>query len=132
MRPVRHPRLTAFCTKLTSITQADVDAAPRFPEAMDNVRRFLDGRRVLFCSWGDYDRNQLAQDAAHHRLRLSFTHDHLNLKQQFSDALGETRRYGMDGALRRVGLRLLGTHPRGIDDARNNARLLPWVTGRRR
>ena len=27
VRPVRHPQLTAFCTELTSITQAQVDAA---------------------------------------------------------------------------------------------------------
>ena len=36
----------------------------------------------------------------------------------------------MAGALRRVGLTLQGTHHRGIDDARNIARLLPWSLGR--
>jgi len=36
----------------------------------------------------------------------------------------------MDGALRRVGLPLVGTHHRGIDDARNIARILPFALGR--
>jgi inhibitor of KinA sporulation pathway (predicted exonuclease) len=131
VRPVRHPLLTEFCTRLTSIRQADVDAAPMFPEAAANVERLLAGRRALFCSWGDYDRNQLAQDAAFHRIGLPFTRTHLNVKRRFSEQLGEAKRFGMDGALARVGLMLEGTHHRGIDDARNIARLLPWITGRR-
>ncbi|MBX3188414.1 MAG: exonuclease domain-containing protein [Labilithrix sp.] len=132
VRPVRHPALTEFCKALTTIRQEDVDRAPLFPEAVASVERLLDGRRALFCSWGDYDRNQLAQDAAHHRIRVPFAHTHVNLKKRFSEALGLPKRYGMDGALGRVGLTLEGTHHRGIDDARNIARLLPWITGRRR
>lgn len=30
VRPTRHPRLTEFCTGLTSIAQQDVDNAPVF------------------------------------------------------------------------------------------------------
>ena len=131
VRPVRHPVLTEFCKQLTTITQADVDGAPLFPEAVASVERFLAGRRVLFCSWGDYDKNQLAQDAAYHGVELPFTRHHVNLKKRFSEQLGEPKRFGMDGALARIGLTLEGTHHRGIDDARNIARLLPWITGRR-
>jgi inhibitor of KinA sporulation pathway (predicted exonuclease) len=130
VRPVVHPALTAFCRQLTTIAQADVDGAPTFPEAIERLRRFLGGRRALFCSWGKYDRNQLALDARRHGVKLPFGEDHLNLKQRFSEQLGEEQRYGMAGALRRVGLPLRGTHHRGIDDARNIARLLPWALGR--
>lgn len=131
VRPVRHPVLTPFCRDLTKITQADVDAAPPFPEAAANVARFVNGRRALFCSWGDYDKNQLAQDAAHHGIRVPFaTSDHMNLKKRFSEVLGIPKKLGMAGALRHVGLSLEGTHHRGIDDARNIARLLPWISGR--
>lgn len=130
VRPVVHPALTEFCERLTTITQADVDGAPRFPEAIARLQRFLGDRRALFCSWGQYDRNQLALDARRHGVTLPFGEQHLNLKQRFSAQLGEERRYGMAGALRRVGLPLRGTHHRGIDDARNIARLLPWALGR--
>ena len=34
VRPVRHPRLHPFCTRLTTITQDMVDAAPLFPDAL--------------------------------------------------------------------------------------------------
>ena len=38
-------------------------------------------------------------------------------------------RYGMAKALQLVGLPLEGTHHRGIDDARNIAKLLPYILG---
>ena len=129
VRPVRHRTLTDFCTRLTSITQERVDRAPRFPQALASLARFAEDKGVLLCSWGRYDWNQLRRDADFHNLRLPFRR-HLNLKQRFSDVLETGRRYGLRGALRRVGLSFVGTPHRGIDDARNIARLLPWVLGR--
>jgi inhibitor of KinA sporulation pathway (predicted exonuclease) len=129
VRPVRRSTLTPFCTRLTSITQRDVESAPLFPEVMERLGAFLGGQPALFCSWGRYDKNQLEQDARHHRIALPLGDGHLNLKQAFAEHLG-VRPMGMAGALGRVGLSLVGTHHRGIDDARNIARLLPWSLGR--
>jgi inhibitor of KinA sporulation pathway (predicted exonuclease) len=132
VQPVRHPVLSRFCTELTTIQQSDVETAPRFPEAIAKLRAFLADRDALFCSWGDYDKNQLAQDAQYHRVALPFGSRHLNLKKQFSATLGLPKKLGMGQALEHVGLKLEGTHHRGIDDARNIARLLPWLLGRAR
>lgn len=129
IKPVVHRQLTPFCTQLTSIRQSDVDSAPNFREAMRQFEKFIRGEDALFCSWGDYDRNQFEQDARRHGVKLPFRGGHMNLKKRFSEALGESRSYGMSAALRRVGLPLHGTHHRGIDDARNIARLLPWIVG---
>jgi inhibitor of KinA sporulation pathway (predicted exonuclease) len=129
VRPRRHPILRPFCTRLTSITQPQVASAPLFPEVMEQLRSFLDGYPALFCSWGDYDRKQLLQDASFHRARLPFDGRHFNVKQAFAERLNQ-RPSGMAQALRTVGLRIQGTHHRGIDDARNIARLLPWALGR--
>jgi inhibitor of KinA sporulation pathway (predicted exonuclease) len=126
VRPVRHPKLTPFCTELTSITQDMVADAPLFPAAIAALRGFIGEKSVLFCSWGNYDKNQFEQDARHHRVSLPFRNQHLNLKEAFSAANGSRRKFGMAGALRRVGITLEGTHHRGIDDARNIARLLPY------
>lgn len=130
VRPVRHRILTPFCTQLTSIRQEDVADAPLFTEAIAGLGRWLAGRRALFCSWGEYDKNQLGREAQVNGVRLPFGAEHLNVKRRFSEALGETKGYGMGSALRRVGLPLVGTHHRGIDDARNIARLLRWVLER--
>ena len=133
VRPVRHPRLTEFCTRLTSITQADVDRAPRFPAAIAALVEWLGERfsRTVFCSWGDYDRKQLLQDCQYHGIDYPMPARHLNLKELFAKARGLQRRLGMAKALEQAGLPLQGAHHRGIDDARNIARLLPLVFGTR-
>ncbi|HLL26021.1 MAG TPA: 3'-5' exonuclease [Kofleriaceae bacterium] len=127
VRPIVHPTLTVFCRELTTITQADVDHAPTFPEVAPELAKL--GADALFCSWGNYDRNQLAADARRHRIAMPLPGAHLNIKEQFAKALGG-KKQGTYQALSRVGLRPTGTHHRGIDDARNIARLLPWALGR--
>jgi inhibitor of KinA sporulation pathway (predicted exonuclease) len=129
VRPVIHTTLTPFCTKLTSITQDQVDDAPTFPEAIASLREFLEGeRKVRFCSWGAYDRNQFRQDARLHGVSLPFDDRlHINLKAEFAETLGARRGLGLGRAIRRVGLTFEGSHHRGIDDARNIARLMPWI-----
>lgn len=128
VRPVVHRRLTAFCTQLTTITQADVDHAPLFPEAADRLAAFAGN--AVFCSWGAYDKNQLARDARRHGVAHPLPGSHLNLKELFARATGARRPCGTAGALARLGFVMEGTHHRGIDDARNIARLLPYALGR--
>ncbi|HKX05878.1 MAG TPA: exonuclease domain-containing protein [Methylomirabilota bacterium] len=57
IRPVRHPRLTTFCTRLTGIRQADVDGAPLFHEAMETFKGWFSSYPDLiqWGSWGNYD-----------------------------------------------------------------------------
>lgn len=130
VRPTRHPTLTVFCTQLTTITQQDVRGAPVFSAAIGALRRWIADRDALFCSWGDYDKNQFDRDARRWNVSLPLK-GHCNLKRRFSEALGETRRYGMDDALARLGIPLAGTHHRGLDDARNIAKILPFALGMR-
>lgn len=131
IKPVRHPQLTAFCTELTSITQADVDAAPLYPEAVAIFKQWLyQYEDFVFCSWGDYDKKQLTQDSQYHREPFPIGAEHVNIKVLFSKTQDLKKRFGMDGALKKAGLALDGTHHRGIDDARNMARLMPYITGR--
>lgn len=130
VRPIRHPRLTPFCTQLTSITQADVAKAPTFQVAIAGLAQFVRGHDALFCSWGEYDRNQFRRDGARHGVRAPLGKDHLNLKVELARVIGTTAKLGVGQALARAGLRFEGTAHRGIDDARNIARLLPFVLGR--
>jgi len=130
VRPVRHPRLLPFVTKLTSITQALVDSAPLFPEAFAALRaRLIDHRHPLvFASWGRYDRIQLERDCTLHGVPNNMP-PHLNLKTEFTKVQGLKKKLGMAEALKLCGLKLEGAHHRGIDDARNIARMLPWIVG---
>jgi inhibitor of KinA sporulation pathway (predicted exonuclease) len=127
VRPVRYPILTEFCTHLTSITQQDVDNASGFPDVLARLIQWASKYpNSVFSSWGEYDRKQLARDCSFHRVRYPFE-EHVNLKRRFAEALGLRKPEGMAPALRRVGLPLQGSHHRGIDDARNIVRLLPYI-----
>lgn len=127
VRPMLHPRLTAFCTDLTSITQDDVRAAPTFRAAMDALERWLPGP-VTMASWGAYDQAQFRRQARRAQLRLPWGVEHFNIKEAFARRMGG-RPMGVGAALRRVGLSFEGTAHRGIDDARNIVRLLPFALG---
>lgn len=130
VKPVRHPVLTRFCTELTSIRQADVDHAPTFPECAFAFARWLDRHAdFVFCSWGDYDLAQLQQDCDFHRIPNPISAPHCNVKRRFTERQGLAKKHGLSGAMRQAGLAFEGTHHRGIDDARNIARLLPYVFG---
>ena len=59
IQPQRHPKLTDFCTNLTSITQHNVDHAPYYPEAINTFQNWLGNyHNYLFCSWGEYGKQQ--------------------------------------------------------------------------
>ena len=134
IKPRRHPILTDFCRQLTSITQAQVDTAPTFAEAINLWQPWLmQFDRTIFGSWGDYDRKQFQQDSKHHQIDLPYpvSSNHVNLKEQFSITQKLNRRYGMAQALNLAGVELVGTHHRGIDDARNISQLLPHILGRK-
>ncbi|MBE9100405.1 exonuclease domain-containing protein [Vacuolonema iberomarrocanum] len=133
VKPIRHPKLTAFCTELTTIKQADLENAPTFPQAVETFKCWFEQyKNSIFCSWGDYDKTQLKRDAKYHKIPYPMGNEHLNLKQQFSLASKTRKHYGMARALETVGLALDGTHHRGIDDARNLAKLMPFIIGRKR
>jgi inhibitor of KinA sporulation pathway (predicted exonuclease) len=128
VRPVRHPVLTPFCTTLTGIRQEDLADAPPYREAIAALRAWLAFfGEVLFCSWGNYDRNQFLQDCAYHDVEYPFGPGHVNLKAEFSRAIGQRRPFGVGEALRRLGLRFEGSPHRGLDDARNIARIVRRV-----
>lgn len=133
VKPVRYPRLTPFCTALTTIRQQEVDAAPAFPECIAAFAEWLHPYcDAAFCSWGDYDRRQLQQDCDFHGIPYPAPALHLNLKAMFSEHAGMKKKFGLSAAIEKAGFAFTGTQHRGIDDARNIARLLPFVLGEAR
>ena len=132
IKPIRHPILTEFCKSLTSISQVQVDRAPTYPEAIALLKNWLSGySNGVFGSWGDFDSQQFQQDSNFHKVPFPIAYPHVNLKQLFSQKQGLRKSHGMAKALTLAGLPLEGTHHRGIDDARNIAKLLPYILERK-
>lgn len=123
VKPVCFPFLSDFCTQLTSIRQEDVDNAPLFYDAVNTFRDWIGEEEFYLCSWGFYDKKQFEEDCELHHLDSSWTRNHISLKHQHAKITKQRRPLGMKNALLKEGFALDGTHHRGIDDARNIAKL---------
>lgn len=127
VRPICSPILSSFCTKLTTITQSQVDGADTFAEVFPNFLQWIGPEPYWLCSWGHYDFNQFKIDCERHRISFPFNiQRHINLKQRFAE-FRNIKPCGMGKALDILGWPLQGTHHRGIDDARNIAKIAQLI-----
>lgn len=123
VRPTRYPILSDHCTRLTGITQQDVREAPTFREVYVKFVEWLGQPELCtFCSWGAFDQYLLRQACRFHRLPYPFDDEYINIKPAFSDAVSG-RGVNMERALEMLEIPFEGRLHRGIDDARNIAKI---------
>lgn len=133
VRPVRNPVLTPFCTRLTTISQADIESARSWRDVSAEVAAFV-GRfpELTWASWGNYDRNQISKDSQDQGVQECLPAGlHTNFKAYFSAIHNLGKQLGMKAAVNRCGLVWSGTHHRAISDARNLAAVAPYVLCRK-
>ncbi|MFC8764086.1 exonuclease domain-containing protein [Streptomyces sp. NPDC057193] len=129
VRPARS-RVSAFCTELTGLTQAQVDTGLDFDAACRLLATTYEAGARSWASWGDYDRHQFTRQCRATGTAYPFGRHHTNAKAVFTDAYGLPKRPGMARALECAGLPLEGRHHRGEDDAWNIAALVLRLAGR--
>ncbi len=132
VRPLARPILTPFCKQLIGITQEEVDQAPLFPVAARALQTFANevtSTDTVWMSWGNYDHKQLTRDAQRHGIAMPLAMPHKNAKRLFAKAQRIGKEVGMVRACALTGVPLDGQHHRGLDDAVNIAKLMPWVLG---
>ncbi|MEV4254067.1 3'-5' exonuclease [Spirillospora sp. NPDC049652] len=137
VRPQRS-RVSEFCTRLTGLTQDEVDTGVSFSEACALLEREHWAHTRAWASWGDYDRKQFERQTAAVGVRYPFGRRHVNVKALWSEAHRLPQKLGMAGALKHARLPLEGRHHSGVDDAWNIAALVlrlverdDWPTGPR-
>jgi len=123
VKPARS-KVSEFCTKLTTIKPEDVANAMTLADACQVLRKEFHSKDRLWASWGNYDRKQFQENCTALGVTYPFGSDHLNAKALFSLLRGRTRMLGMAEALDVLGIKLEGTHHRGVDDAWNIAAAL--------
>ncbi|MFI1091492.1 exonuclease domain-containing protein [Streptomyces sp. NPDC020917] len=127
VRPA-HSAVSAFCTELTGLAQAEVDRGVPFAEACRILADEHGAGRHPWASWGDYDRHQFTRQCRAENVAYPFglpaDRTHTNAKAVFTTAYGLRKRPGMKQALEIAGLPLEGRHHRGVDDAWNIAALV--------
>lgn len=129
VRPVLNPVLTPYCMRLLGIRQDEVDTASAWPDAAAALcafaMRHADAAQT-WGSWGQFDFRQIARDCNRHGIHNPLSElSHINLKRQFAKAR-KMKEVGMVKALELTHHAVTGTHHRGLDDAINIAKLLPW------
>ena len=135
VRP-RFSTVSSFCTELTTLTQEKLEnEGIDFFSACKRLEDIYNSRKSGWASWGDYDRLMFERQCrraspdfrGQNWVRYPFSDTHWNMKAFYSLLRKLDREVGMAEALKLEGLKLLGTHHRGVDDAINTARILQRI-----
>lgn len=116
--------VSPFCTRLTTLTQAQVEQGMPFVQACNILRYDYQAHKRVWASYGDFDRQQFERQCAALSVTYPFGASHLNAKTLNTLLRGLRHDVSMADALRLLELPLEGTHHRGGDDAWNVAALL--------
>ena len=130
VRPVITPTLSPFCTKLTGITQRDVDSAPLIQNAIEMFTRWVeidkgfDPDTVAVVCDGPWDIRKFLQMHMTRGVTVPrYLRKWVNLRKTFRTFYNVGRTGNLLAMLSSCGLEFEGRAHSGIDDARNIARL---------
>lgn len=119
--------VSPFCTELTTITQDLLDKnGVSFEEAIEKLVDEYSPDLYTWASYGQYDLNMLRKQCKSFAVPYPMGEEHINVKTYFAEKFGIQKPTGMNGALQLLDIPLEGTHHRGIDDAKNIAKILHW------
>lgn len=126
-----------FCRNLTTLTSDHVVSKANLAGVIGELEDWcrinkFDIKVMPWGSWGDFDRIQFQRECTRKGLKYPFSRAHYSLKGFYSILTGQAKGLGMDKALAQAKVELEGTHHRGVDDARNTAKLTIHVLKRAR
>lgn len=90
------------------------------------VSEIIEIGMYTWASYGMYDLNMLMKQCKFRNIKYPLNHHHINVKELFAESFGLRKATGMNWALELLKLPLEGTHHRGVDDAKNIAKILDW------
>ena len=124
VRPVFNPKLSKFCTKLTSITQDMVKKGIKFSKALAMFAETLKPGDI-FGSWGAFDKKILHNNCQVFGDVYPFQTNHINVKTLVGKLMSDTalhwtrRGGGLMSAVQKLNIDFEGKWHRGGDDAIN-------------
>ncbi len=121
IQPILHPRLSAYCTELTTIKQENVDRARKFGKVIEEFQDWADifEENYMLCSWGGFDQKILIHDCELHDIECDWLEHFIDLKQQYREIKRLKKPIGLKAAIRHEGHEFDGAHHRAISDAEN-------------
>jgi inhibitor of KinA sporulation pathway (predicted exonuclease) len=131
VKPTRST-VSAFCTRLTGLTQEEVATGIALPEACAILRKEYESDKRLWASYGDYDRRMFERCCAELSVSYPFGPGHLNVKTLFAVVLGLPCEVNLETATGRLGLDFIGRTHCGRDYAFDIGRLVAVLMERGR
>lgn len=120
--------ISPFCTQLTTITPEMVAGEGiSFKEGCSILKKQYLAQSRAWASFGGYDAKQFQRQCAASGVGYPFSPSHVNVKTLFALKKKLSFEQGMAGALELLDIPLEGTHHRGVDDAKNIAKILWWI-----
>lgn len=126
VRPTLNPQLSEFCMALTSITQEEINKAEPIevilPEFIEWARSF--NGEAYFVSWGMFDKAIMERMKNKQNKNIDikyFVKNHFSIKHRAAN-VGLFAK-GTVKTLNKLGLSFDGFNHRGIDDAKNIAKI---------
>lgn len=133
-RPTKVDALSTFCTKLTGITNHEMEKlAIEFGDAAKQFDSLIVKHDLkAVCQWGCGDMKRLKKDYLNHNLadNVIATLKVIDLKKPFSDSFGCRPRIGLKKALAIAGLERGSAAHRALPDAIETAKLVSAVIAR--
>lgn len=126
VRPMQST-VSDYCTRLTTLTQAHVEAGISLARACQILRDEYGSRQRIWASYGDYDRRMLKSACRTSNVAYPFGSRHLNVKTLFAAVHALREEISLAKAMETMGWPLEGTLHRGGDDAWNIARILGHI-----
>lgn len=117
-------KVSAFCTRLTTITPEMVSTGVSFAEACATLEQEYDTKNYLWSSWGNYDLRIFAAQCALFGVSYPFSDHHMNIKALFASTNQLPKQVGLMRSIKMIGYEPQGTQHRGVDDAWNTAHVL--------
>ncbi|KAL2916704.1 hypothetical protein HK105_203820 [Polyrhizophydium stewartii] len=132
VRPILNPTLTDFCTRLTGITQEQVDAADPFSVVFAQLLDWIatlhpnpTRETVVFATDGPWDlRDFMEKELRYNNLsRPDYMRRVVDVRKSYAKFY-DKRSIGLNGMLAGLGMQFEGREHSGIDDTNNVARIL--------
>ena len=100
-----------------------VDKGEDFKDVCNKIQTVYGTESRIWASFGEYDKNQFRKCCNLFNLKYPFSDIHWNIKSMAS-VFYNWPEMGMDNLLKKLNMKLEGTHHRGVDDAYNSAKIL--------
>ena len=115
--------VSKFCTKLTSITQDEVnELGVPLNEAIEKIESMYDLKNTPWGSWGRFDKTQMLKECKSKSLIFPFSEEYKDLQKHFSKFTKSSKRiYSVENALKKLELEFEGEPHRADCDAFNTA-----------